>query len=303
MSRALRALLLVLAPLVLVLGGFVAPSAFAAAPTTVHGKVVDGNGDPIRGVQVWVTTDGDEYDYLGGTDSAGGYSSPHGVTHEAGSTHLVFVDSARHYASDFEVVELEPAIDNAIPNFVMVPGATVKGTVKAPSGALLKNVGVVLADNDSAIDPDYAQDFTTADGAYVAKPLGTGTFDVLLSLNGYGTSRRTVVIPNENEIADQDVTTKVPVSLSFSASSPSRHRATLKVSVSAATYGLTGPGGKVRVYDGTKILKSGVTLSSTGKVTIYLSSLKSGRHTFKVSFLGATDTLPKSPVSHRITVK
>jgi type 1 fimbria pilin len=301
MSRALRALLLVLAPLVLVVGGVAAPTAFAASTATVSGKVVDGGGLPIRGVQVWVTTGGDDYEYLGGTDELGQYSSPHGVTHQTGANNLVFIDSARRYASDFRPTTFVSGA-NAVADFVMKPGATVTGTIKAPSGALLKNVGVVLADNDSAIDPDYAQDYTTADGVYVAKPLGTGSFDVLLSLNGYSSSRRVVAIPDANQIDNQDVVTRVPVKLSFTATSPSRHRATLKVSVSAAQYGLAGPGGKVRVYDGTRIVRSGVTLSSTGKATISLSSLKSGRHTFKVSFLGATDTLPKSAVSHRITV-
>lgn len=303
MSRALRALFLVLAPLVLVFGGVVATAANAATLTTVSGKVVDGNGDPIRGIQVWVTTNGDDSQYVGGTDSLGDYSSPHGMTSTAGSSNVVFIDTASHYASDYRAVTLVAGTDNVIPDVTLADGATVTGTIKAPSGAPLKNVGVVVSDNDSPIDPDYAQDTTTADGLYIAKPLGTGTFHVLLSLDNYATNRRTVVIPDANQIDNQDITTKVPVSLSFTATSPSRHRATLNVSVSATKYGLTGPGGKVRVYDGTKILKSGVTLSSTGKVTISLSSLTSGRHTFKVSFLGGIDTLPKSPVSHRITVK
>ncbi len=303
MLRPSRALLAILAPLVLVVGGVAAPAALAATPTTVSGTVVDdATGEPIRGVQVWVTANGSKYDYLGGTNSEGEYKSPHGMSHTAGLTNIVFVDSANHFASDYlEGVTLATGENNAITEMRLEPGATVTGTITAPSGALLKNVKLVLADNDDPIDPDYVEVTTAEDGTYEAKPLGSGDFEVLLPINNYSSSR-SVAISGDGVIPDQDVITKVPVSASFTGSSPSKKKATLKVSVSAATYGITNPGGKVTVYDGSKAIKSNVPLVG-GKATISLSGLKKGTHKFKVKYLGATDTVAKFTSVRSVKVK
>jgi len=188
-------------------------------------------------------------------------------------------------------------------------GAEITGRVLAPSGRPLKNVTVAYRHQFGG--GATWQDRTTSDGGYLVAPVVRGSLIANLTLGTTVHEYEPAYLPFSDPGPDgvaratgQDFTgIKAPVTISLTGTSPSKGRAVLKVSVSAATYGLPGPGGKVTIYDSTRVVKRNVTLSSTGRATISLTGLGRRSHSFWLKFSGATDTLPKTSYKRNVAVK
>ncbi|WP_188110641.1 Ig-like domain-containing protein [Aeromicrobium ginsengisoli] len=290
--------------------GVVAPSAAMATDPvyTAYGRVFLEGTPSGRGIDVYLQED--DYTapvYVDTTDSQGMWSVTGG--HEVMSGEVIYVDSAHQYLSTGTFRWSTYGNSREAETVTMQLGAAITGRVLAPSGRPLKNVKV-------AYQPQFGdgatwQDRTTSDGGYLVAPVAQGPVIANLTLgttvHEYEPAYLPFSEPGPDGVAravDQDFTgIKAPVTISLTGTSPSKGRAILNVSVSAATYGLPGPGGKVTIYDSTRVVKRNLPLSSTGKATVSLTGLGRRSHSFWLKFSGATDTLPKTSYKRNVAVK
>lgn len=183
-------------------------------------------------------------------------------------------------------------------------GAVVTGKVTAPSGHAVRSV-LVQVEPVKAQEGNWGGDAeVNSKGVFRVLRLKAGTYRISYIV---AYEYKTRVVTSKVTIAAGQVLTgrnitkvKVPAALSVSGKSAKKKTATLKVKVKAARalYGITDPGGTVRIKQGSKILKSKVSIKK-GVATIKLSKLKKGKRTFTVSYTGGD----LNNISKKVTVK
>ncbi len=311
MRRLSRLFVVLVATLSLAAAGFVLTSAQAADNASIEGKVVDANGTPLRGITVFgfPKSDAENVIYLT-TNSQGEFASWHSESFTTGAYELLFSDGAHEYAEENVDVSLH-AGSNSVPTVTMQLGGRASGSVTSVSGKPIRNMTVSasnLGEASAATDDQDGGGFdrTDADGRFEFVTMEVGEYEVLREFlpedEDSGVSFE-ITAPGE-VVATPLAFTNVRVAArkSLKASSPSRHRATIKVAVSATSYGIPASGGKVDVYDGSKKIKSAVSLTGNLR-TVNVSGLKSGRHVFRFRYLGGVDVLSGWSSRVAVTIK
>ena len=305
MRRQLRllALLLVVA---LASTGLVTASAQAATATRVTGKVVDADGNPIRGITVLGFPRGDSSDVIyASTNSAGVFTTGHNERFSTGEFELAYFDAGKDYAGTSVDVVLH-AGTNTLPDVTLQLGAKVTGTITSPSGHALRNIDLRAEETSGqSDDPTGAgYDTTGSTGYFELAPLPVGEYDLYTGFepeDSDGTDSFVVTTPGEALQVDL-ANVRVDPRFTLKATSSSKGRATVKLGISAAYYGLPALGGTFDLYDGSKRIKRDVYLKS-GARTISLSGLSTVKHTFRVRYLGSTDVLASWSPKVSVTVK
>lgn len=309
MSRFARLLTALIAAFAFTATGLVINSAQALIRTTISGKVVNSDGNPVRGISVLAAN----FDELGGneglvflyaTDTDGTYSGSSFGRLAPGTWTLLFQDSAGRYVGSTRQETLV-AGDNPLSDTALQLGGTVSGTVTSPSGIELKGVSIYgddpTADSQSFFYPNYGD--SDVDGSYEVRGMAVGDHRIHASFDEEAGVRRGAaytIAAEGAQVGPVDVTNvKVPVTASLRGSSPSVGKLTFTATVSGTKYGVTNPGGRFDLYDGSTKILAGASLFTGGTRTVTLSRLRKGTHSFKIRYLGFTDTTAKTskPVS------
>ncbi|MCW2750140.1 MAG: hypothetical protein JWR83_1250 [Aeromicrobium sp.] len=314
MLRSSRVLAALFVAVSLSATGLVTASAQASTATTVSGLVTTTGDVPLRGVQVYAIKGSAEVSFHA-TDETGAFGTPSFGHLTAGTWTFIFYDTTDKYASAGVAHVLVGGAATVLPTEKLKLGGRVTGTVTAPSGAPLVNVSVLGIDPAAFEESDalagfgvgFAFDDTDTDGTFDLRSLNVAAGqNVYLAFDEEGTIRKKGAY-SINAEGDQVVVNvpnvKVPVGASIQGiKSSSKGKATVKVTVSASKYGIANPGGKFDLYDGTKKIRSAVSLVG-GKSTVSLSHLKKGTHSFKFKYLGFTDTNAKTSKTVKVAVK
>lgn len=287
------------------LGSLASPAVAVTTPTTVSGSVLDENGQPLRGVQVYVTKTGPKLTFVGTTLSDGTFTTDRHSTLTAGTQNIVYIDGAEQYVSVTQPVALQVGA-NVRPAVQLARGATVEGTITTPSGVPLQGVNVVVARNNTdPLDFDYIQKTTRLNGTFDGGAIGSGTFHAYVGTDGHHASRATVEVPAYPgpdepwppvQVAVTNV--RVPAKPVLTGVFTGRRSVKLYAKVSP-TYNIAklGTGAKVTFYDGSRIIRKNFTLGSSGQTAIPVTGLAYGTHLFKIKFLGTQDVAPTwSPI-------
>ena len=315
MPRHLRLLAALVAAFALAAAGLVTTSAQAATAVTVSGRVVDADGVGVRGLGVVAQKGDEEYAYVGMTRNGGLFSSVDGEELTPGTWTLAVIDdpTTPEYALTTKQVTVVAGA-NALGDIVVPAASQAEGAVKAPSGRKLSNVTVLSFPGDGTLpeeepeDPffwdrmGYAETGTTGDfrirGLGVGEHTAFAVFEEDEDLSSQHTTF-TVATPGQT-VTGVDLTgIKVPPTVRLKGTSPAKGKAKLVLTVSAARYGITNPGGRFDLYLGSKKIRSAVGFTN-GTRTVNLIGLGKGKRTFRFKYLGSTDTRPKW--SSRITV-
>jgi hypothetical protein len=315
MPRHLRLLAALVAAFALAAAGLVTTSAQAATAVTVSGRVLDADGVGVRGLTVVAQHGDEDFAYVGVTRNGGLFSSVADDELTAGTWTLAVIDDAAspEYALTTKQATLVAGA-NAVGDIVVPVASQAEGSVIAPSGRKLSNVDVISLPGDGTLPEEEPEDpffwdklgfgVTDTAGAYRIRGLGVGqhtAFAVFEEDEDLPSRHATFTVATPGQtVTGVDLTgIKVPPSVRLKGSSPAKGKAKLLLTVSAARYGITNPGGRFDLYLGSKKIRSAVGFTN-GSRTVNLIGLGKGKRTFRFKYLGSTDTRPKW--SSRITV-
>jgi hypothetical protein len=315
MLRSTRVLAALLAAFALSAAGLVMASAQATTATTITGHVETTANADLGGVIVFAVKGTTVVQYHA-TDSSGDFSTPSFGHLTGGSWTFVFWDTSDKYATAVqEDVLVTDAAANVLPNQQLELGRGVTGSVTAPSGAQLKSV-TVYAVSDAAFDESgslfnlgvgNSYDDTDTDGTFDIRGLGASHDTLFLAFDeesSFRTKQEVDIVSPGDVLAGTNITNvKVPVAISVhGTASSSKGKASVKLTVSGKKYGIADPHGTFDIYDGTKKLKSGLSLTG-GTRTVSLSGLKKGTNTFYFKYHGGQDTVSKNSAKFKVKVK
>lgn len=310
MSRRIRLLAALVSVLALTATGFVATSAQAASVATLSGRVVDAANEPVRGLTVFgihVTRDDDQGTFFfATTNSAGRFATSKHDRLRPGSWEFTVFDQAGDYAQRSIERKLASGT-NVIPDVAVQLGGHASGTVTAPSGKRLKNVDI-YAENTESDEDDLvgsAYDTTGSNGAFQLDGLQVGTYGVYSGFEPEDTDATVsfeITAPGQTVTGVKLANVRVFPKLKLTGTSPGKRKARLKLSVSAARYGIANAGGRFDLYLGTKKIRSAVGFSK-GKRTVNLAGIGKGKRTFRFKYLGSTDTRSQWSKKVKVTIR
>lgn len=273
---------------------------------------VTADGEPQRGVDLIAEKVDEDYNgytaYLGVSGSDGVVRPSKGSrfwgmprTLEPGTWELAFVDHAEEHGTVFRTVTLT-AGTNTLADAVMEPASTAHGRLLTPSGQPLKNVGVaaMAVRGETSLGFSVAMDengvdSTGRDGTYVLQGLGRAKYDVtvgdrwidegrLLSTRG-----KVVVTQPGTTYQVPDIRVRVQPTMSVTRTKARRGVAVVRAKLLVQRYGITKPGGTIRVYEGRRLLKK---VRATGATQSLRVRLPEGQHRLRIKYAGSKDVRP-----------
>jgi hypothetical protein len=177
-----RALVAMLATAVVLTVGIGAPAAHAAPSGTssISGRVVDSNGDPIAGICAHVENGADVQSDGTGVFTIGSLDPG---SYKVGFTDCnpspAYVDqwySGRPDANSADPVVVLDGVDSPIGDVTLVKGVSVAGTVTDTNGVPLSGITVTVT--PTAPSPVNVSVQTGADGTYTTPPVAAGSYAV-----------------------------------------------------------------------------------------------------------------------------
>ncbi len=292
----------------------------AGSVTTVQAEPADtrvsvrvtADGAPQRGVDLIAEKVDEDFNgytaHLGVSGSDGVVRPSSGprfwglrTTLEPGTWELAFVDHAEEHGTVFRTVTLK-AGTTTLADAVMEPASTARGRLLTPSGRPLKNVDVAATAvrGETSLGFSIAMDgngvdTTNRDGGYALHGLGRTKYELTVAdrliREGSLLSTRGKVVVTQPGTTYQvpDIRVRVQPTMSVARTKPRRGVAVVRAKLLVQRYGITEPGGTIRVYEGRKLVKK---VRATGATQSLRVRLPKGKHRLRIKYAGSKDVRP-----------
>ncbi|TCI98869.1 hypothetical protein [Aeromicrobium sp. IC_218] len=281
------------------------------ADTRVSVRVTAG-GAPQRGVDLIAEKVDEDFNgytaYLGVSGSDGVVRPSKGSrfwgtprTLEPGTWELAFVDHAEEHGTVFRTVTLT-AGTNTLADAVMEPASTARGRLLTPSGLPLKNVDVaaMAVRGETSLGFSVAMDengvdSSRSDGSYALHGLGRATYELTTGerlMDGWPLmSRRGKVVVTQPGTTYQvpDIRVRVQPTMSVARTKARRGVAVVRAKLLVQRFGISKPGGTIRVYEGRTLLTK---VRATGATQSLRVRLPKGEHRLRIKYAGSKDVRP-----------